>query len=225
MTADRIAAEPPVEGGIRWGYTIHDLDRITKIAIRRRSAYTACDIDERYAVAWHAAVEHLLTADTAPTVRDLTNVAWQAADYETRRTGEHQGYGRTRGDGSRSDGATVKFWAYWESHARITPSPETGIVDRLACAQIWPRLTPAQQQALETLAAVGDYQAAADALGLKYHTFCRRISTGRARFLELWLEGETPAARWRDRRRKTPETQLHSISAHIRKRRRAGVAA
>ena len=222
---DEPATDVNLEGGIKWGYTLHDLDRIARIAIQRRSAYSACDVDERYAVAWHAAVEHLLTADEPPTVRGLTNIAWNAADYETRRTGEYRGHGRSRGDGSRSDGATVKFWAYWESHARITPSPETGIVDRIACNQIWPRLTPAQQQALETLAAVGDYQQAADALGLKYHTFCRYLSTGRARFIELWLEGETPAGRWRDRRRTTPETQLHSISAHIRKRRRSGVAA
>ena len=99
------------------------------------------------------------------------------------------------------------------------------MVERLAVGQIWPLLTPGQREALETLAATGDYQAAADALGLSYHTFCRRLSAGRARFLGLWLEGETARRGWRDRRRTAPETQLHSVSAHIRKRRRAGVAA
>jgi len=95
----------------------------------------------------------------------------------------------------------------------------------MALAQIWPRIPAHQQEALHALAAHGDYQAAADALGLKYHTFCKRIKLAREQFLRLWLEGETPRRGWRDRRRSTPETQLHSVSQYIRKRRRAGVAA
>lgn len=225
MTTHQPATDPAPEGGIKWGYTLHDLDRLTRTAIRRRAAYSACDTDERYAVAWHAAVEHLLTTDTPPTLRDLTNIAWRAADTDTRRTGEYRGHGRARGDGSRSDGATVRFWAYWDTATRTTPSPETGIVDRLACAQIWPRLTPSQQQALETLAAVGDYQQAAAALGLSYQTFCRRLSTGRARFLALWVEGETPTGRWRDRRVQAEDGKRQSMSSTLRRRRRAGVAA
>jgi hypothetical protein len=210
---------------IAHGYTLTDLDQLTRIAIQRRSAYAVCDAEERYAAGWHAAVELLLTAPEPPTRHDLIRAAWDSADHETRRTGEHRGAGRSRGDGSRSDGATVKFWAYWEDTARVAHSPETGVVDRLAHTQIWPHLTPAQQQALAALAALGTYQAAADALNLKYPTFCRYVSSGRARYLALWLEGETPRRGWRDRRRATAETQFRSVSAHIRKRRRAGVAA
>lgn len=210
---------------ITHGYTLTDIHQLTRTAIHRRSAYSACDADERYAAGWHAAVELLLTTEEPPTRHDIIRAAWDAADHETRRTAEHRGAGRTRGDGSRSDGTTVKFWAYWDSNTRTTPSHETGIIDRIALGQIWPRLTESQRQALTALATLGNYQAAADTLGLDYYAFCRRISTARARYLALWLEGETPRRGWRDRRRTTPENQLHSISAHIRKRRRAVVAA
>jgi hypothetical protein len=207
------------------GYTMRDLDQLTRIAIQRRSAYAACDIDERYAAGWHAAVDLLLTSEQPPTRRDLIHAAWESADHETRRTGEHRGHGRSRGDGSRSDGATVRFWAYWDTDSHTTPSPENGIVDRIALAQIWPQLTPGQQQALTALATMGSYQAAADAIGVNYQAFCRRIFTARSRYLALWLEGETPAGRWRDRRIQTEGGKRQSASAHMRRRRRSGAAA
>jgi len=203
------------------GFTLRDLDQITRTAIQRRSAYYACDIDERYAAGWHAAVELLCTSTEPPTRHDLIRAAWDAADYETRRTAEHRGVGRSRGDGSRSDGATVKFWAYWN---HITPSPEAAIIERTALSQIWPRLTPGQQAVLQALAAHDDYDLAAAALSMSRVTFYQAIHKARRRFLALWLEGETPRRGWRDRRRTTPQTQLRSVSAHIRKRRRAGVA-
>lgn len=204
------------------GYTLRDIDQITRTAIQRRSAYSACDTDERYAAGWHAAVELLCTSTEPPTRHDLIRAAWDSADHETRRTAEHRGVGRSRGDGSRSDGATVKFWAYWN---HTTPSPEAVIIERTALSQIWPRLTPGQQTVLQALAAHDDYDLAAAALGMTRATFYQAIHKARGRFLALWLEGETPRRGWRDRRHTAPQTQLHSVSAHIRKRRRAGAAA
>jgi hypothetical protein len=207
------------------GRTMRSLDQLTRVAIRITSAYSAIDTDERYAAGWHAAVELLLTTDDPPTASDIITAARWAADTHTRRTAENRGHGRPRGDGSRSDGAAPRYWAYWDTSTRVTPSPETGITDRIALTQIWPHLTPAQQQALTALAALGDYQRAADALGLSYHTYCRRLSAGRARFLALWLEGETPAGRWRDRRVQTEGGTRQSMSASIRRRARAGATA
>jgi len=62
------------------------------------------------------------------------------------------------------------------------------------------------------LATFNTYQAAADALGVQYQAFARRIRMARRRFFALWHEGETPSGMWRyDRRqdrtvgfRKTP---------------------
>lgn len=210
--------------GIRWGWTLHHIDRAVRAGIHRNSAYAACDTDERYAAGWHAAVELLYTADEPPTRGDLSRAAWYAADHDTTRAAEHRGHARSR-EATYTGRTDMPRWhAYWQTIARHTASPEEPVVERLALAQVWPRLTPGQQAALLALAAHGDYQAAADARGLSRGAFYRQVGAARHRVLALWWEGETPRRGWRDRRRTTAETQLHSISAHIRKRRRATAA-
>ncbi|MEU1787063.1 hypothetical protein ABZ553_14560 [Streptomyces sparsogenes] len=212
---------PRRDDGIRWGWTLADLDEVVRRAIGRTHQYRACDADERYAAGWHAAVELLYTAAEPPRSRDLYCAAWRAADYLTTRTAEERGIGRSRGDSYTGRVDVPKWHAYWNTVARHTASPEEPIVERTALAQIWPRLHPRYQTALQALAAHGDYQAAADSLGLKYYTFCAQIRHARNAVLALWWEGETPRRGWRDVRRTAPETQLHSVSAYIRKRRRA----
>ena len=210
---------------IVYGYTLRHLDTLVRIGIHQRAAYIGVDEDERYAAGWHAAVELLYSSDERPTSTALIRAARDAADYHTRRTAEHRGHGRPRGDMSRSDGAMPRFWAYWDRESRVTHSHENGIVDRLALRQIWPRLKPDHQEALRTLAALEDYHAAADMLGLRYHTFCRRVWLARNAFFRLWLEGETPARRWRDRKVQTPGGKRQSMSSHLRRRARSGAAA
>lgn len=204
---------------LRHGYTLAALDQLVRTGIMRNPWYAAVDTDERY-----AAVELLYTSDQPPTPQDMIRCAWYAADDLTRRDGEHRGVPRARGENYTGRTDLPRFHAYWTTISRHTASPEEPVVERTALAQIWPRLTPGQQAALSALAAHGDYQAAADALGLSRAAFYRLVSTGRRRVLALWWEGETPRRGWRDRRRVTAETQLHSISAHIRKRRRASAA-
>lgn len=225
--APEAAADPGPgrDNGIRWGWTLADLDEVVRRAIGRTHQYRACDADERYAAGWHAAVELLYTGTEPPSSRDLYCAAWRAADYLTTRTAEERGVSRSRGDGYTGRVDVPKWHAYWNTVARHTASPEEPIVERTALAQIWPRLHPRYQTALQALAAHGDYQSAANSLGLKYHTFHAQVRHARNAVLALWWEGETPRRGWRDRRATTEPTQLHSISAHIRKRRRAGVAA
>lgn len=225
--AEETTASPGADrnDGIRWGWTLTDLDEVVRRAIGRTHQYRACDADERYAAGWHAAVELLYTAAEPPSSRDLYCTAWRAADYLTTRTSEERGVGRSRGDAYAGRIDVPKWHAYWNTVARHTASPEEPIVERTALAQIWPRLQPRYQTALQALAAHDDYQAAADSLGLKYYTFCAQIRHARNAVLALWWEGETPRRGWRDVRRTVPETQLHSVSAYIRKRRQAGVAA
>lgn len=219
------AAGPGRDDGIRWGWTLTDLDAVVRRGISRTHQYRACDADERYAAGWHAAVELLYTATEPPDAPDLYRAAWRAADYLTTRTAEERGVPRSRGDAYTGRTDVPKWHAYWTTVVRHTASPEEPVVERTALAQIWPRLQPRYQTALQALAAHGDYQAAADSLGLKYYTFCAQVRHARNAVLALWWEGETPRRGWRDVRRAVPETQLHSVSAHIRKRRRAGVAA
>jgi hypothetical protein len=202
---------------LRFGYTLQRLDHLVWIAITRRIAYADIDPEERYAAGWHAAVELLYTADEAPTTDELIYAAWSAADHDTARTAAHRGHGQ--------DGEMPKFWAYWNRETLITRSPEGLVVDRLALAQIWLRLAPTHREALETLAALGGYRASADALGLSYQAFVLRIQRARRSFLRLWLEGETPGPRWRDRRIQTPGGKRKSLSHHVRRRARSGAAA
>jgi hypothetical protein len=204
---------------IRHGYTLQQVDVLVRRGILRNPWYQAIDVDERYATGWHAAVELLYTSDAPPAPRDLTHAAWYAADKWTCRDAEQHGIGRSRGESYTGRTDVPRFHAYWSR--RAAGAVDEPVVERVALAQIWPQLKPAYQDALQALAAYEDYQAAADALGLKYNTFCARIREARNRFDELWLEGETPRKRWRDRRIQTPGGQRSSLSAHIRKRRRS----
>lgn len=209
---------------LRHGYTMRDLDRIAHIAISRRGQYAACDTDERYAAAWHAAVETLYTAEEPPARHDLIRAAWDAADAHTTRTGEQRGHARARGETYTGRTDMPRWHAYWETVTRHAASPEEPVVERLALAQIWPQLTPGQQAALHALATHGDYQAAADALCCSRPAFYRQVRLARARVLALWWEGETPRRGWRDRRVQTPGGGRQSASVHIRRRARAGAA-
>lgn len=209
---------------IRHGYTVIDIDQLARLGISMRSAYRGLDDDERYAAAWHAIVEHIYTVDTWPSGRELITVAASAADAISGRSLEQQGVPRRRGENYAGRTDMPKFHAYWETISRHTASPELHVVERTALVQIWPRLNDWQQAALHALALYDDYQAAADALGLRLSTFYRQVRLARAAVLALWWEGETPRRGWRDRRAKTPPTQLKSVSSRIRRRRRAGVA-
>lgn len=208
---------------IQHGYTLREVDILVRRGIVRNAWYQGIDRDERYAIGWHAAIELLYTAEAAPKPWDLMNATWRAADNWTGRDGTEHGVPRQRGDSYTGRDDMPKFWAYWA--LRTVGGVDEPVVERLALAQIWPRLKPDHREALQALAAYEDYAAASDALGLKYHTFCARIRLARLRFDELWMEGETPRKRWRDKRVQTPDGQRASLSVHIRKRRAARAAA
>jgi hypothetical protein len=70
--------------------------------------------------------------------------------------------------------------------ARVTPGPEERVVDRVAVAQIWPRLRPLHQQVPAALAAHEDYGRAAAALGKSRKTFTTQVGQARRAFLDLW---------------------------------------
>jgi len=209
---------------VRHGYTMRDLDRLARAAITRNPWYAAADADERYAVAWHTIAEALTVADEPPAAHDLIRAAWRAADAHTTRTGEQRGHSRARGEHYTGRTDMPRWHAYWETITRHTASPDELVVERLALAQIWPRLTPAHQQALWTLAMLGDYQAAADAVGCSRATFYARVRHARSHVLRLWWEGETPRRGWRDRRVQTIGGGRQSTSVHIRRRARTGAA-
>jgi hypothetical protein len=180
MTADTPVAH---------GYTLRDLEQLTRTVLRMDRWYVAGDLDERYNAVWCGIVERLLTAEEPPTRRELLNAGTRANDA---RVLDEM---RTHGRSTHVVGQPMpRFHAYW--CPANPPSPETGVVERLATQQIWPRLTPRQQQALTALAALEDYQAAADHLGVTPGTYNVLGSTARRRFLAWWHEGEAPSRVW-----------------------------
>jgi len=181
------------------GYTAADIDNLARktLAVDR---WHAGDIEERRAAVRFAIVEYLCTAGEQPTPRDLVTVGLRASDRHVTRELHHHGWDID--DLSAGAGAMVGFQRYWQ--ASPSGSPERRIVEREALNQIWSQLTPRQQQALNTLAAAGDYAAAATALGIADGTFRVLISQARRRYLTWWHEGEQPSRTWR--------TDRHSYS-------------
>lgn len=185
MTADTPVAH---------GYTVRDIEHITRLVLRLDRWYTAADGEERYDAVWFGIVEHLLTAAEPPTRNELLRAGTEASDARVK--DEMRTHGRdTRVIGRRMP----RFYAYWRPSN--TPGPENGVVDRLAVQQIWPLLQPRQQQALTALAATGDYERAAAVLGVTLGTLSVLISGGRRRFYAWWHEHEEPSRQWRTDRR------------------------
>ncbi|MEU8892953.1 hypothetical protein [Streptomyces sp. NPDC048442] len=179
------------------GYTLDDLHHLSRHVVHSDSWHTAGDIEERYDAAWYALVEYLLAAAEPPTRRDLFQAGRRGRDASIRQDQQAHGYNHHRpGNGTRP-----RFEQYWTTAAAHRPPPEERIIDQYALAQIWPRLTPRQQQALTALAATGDYRQSAVALGVAQSTFHVLLSTARKRFFALWHEGEQPSRMWGTDRR------------------------
>ncbi|MFI9176154.1 hypothetical protein [Streptomyces lincolnensis] len=181
-------------GHVRHGYTLKDIEHLTRLTLRMDRWYTASDIDERYDAVWFAIVEQLLTAEEPPTRKALLDAGTQASDARVR------DQMRTHGRCTLNTGQPMpRFHAYWNpAHA---PSPEPRVIERHALAQIWPLLRPSEQRALTALAMTGDYEEGAAAVGVATSTFQVQISTARRRFFKAWHEHETPSRIWRTDRR------------------------
>jgi DNA-binding CsgD family transcriptional regulator len=176
---------------LRHGYLLEDLQQIARTAAHTAWAKSS-DFDDRFEAAWSGVVDHLYSAREAPSRHDLMRAGWDAVGRYV--AGELHHHGRPR-DGSFHATGT-RFQAFWWSQSEPTPSPEGRVVERTALAQILPRLTPRQREALFALAAHDDYALAAQALGMSYRSFYTQIWNARRRFLELWHEGEEPSHLW-----------------------------
>lgn len=174
------------------GYTVTAIDSAARTALNA-DRWNAGDLDDRYAAIRFAIVEHLCTADTPPTRHDLVAVGLRASDRHVEREMHHHGWDRS--DLAAGGGAMTGFQRYWTTSP--TPGPEKQVVDRLARAQIWSQLTDRQRQALEAMAASGDYRLAGQALSLDANSYGNLLSAARRRFLAWWHEGEEPSRVWR----------------------------
>jgi len=165
-----------------------DIDHAAAIAVRVDMRMPGSR-DERWELAWSAAAEHWCATRGLASRRDLVAAALDAMTTEAKAGISHHGVSARHGGGAMS---APRFVAYWTVPA--TPVEER-VDESLTLAQIWPRLTRPEQDAV-TAAAVLSPREAAAALGVPYGTFSRHLAEARARFLRLWHEGERPSRLW-----------------------------
>lgn len=180
----------------RHGYTLDHLHHIARRAVSASIA-RAMNYTDRLEAAWFGVIEHLYTSDERPSPLALVQAGEAAISRMIRNEHHHYGYaGRDTYAGPES---AVNYQRYWWTTP--TPSPENRVVDHVSLWQIWERLSDKHREVLATLSAVGDYQTAADHLGITVGTFNVHVSKARNAFFELWHEGEEPSRVWGTDRR------------------------
>ncbi len=183
---------PASDAQLRHGYTVSQVRALSLALVTRQTWYQSIDFDQRLEVAWHAIIEHIYTSDQPPDKSAVLRAAAHAVGQDVQQL--HRFYGRNTHD--RYAGTVAGFYRYWQPAASPCPSPETAVIDRIALAQIWPRLRPEHQKVLAALTVYDDYGLAAAALGISRTWFTTRLSQARREFLTLWHEGEPPSRPW-----------------------------
>lgn len=212
---------------VKHGYTVACIHGIARLAVHTAGAM-ASDWHERYDTAWSAIVEHLYSAEHWPPHHDLVR-AGQLAVWDTiSDVWHHHGYYKAKTIGSAAGpGSSPAFQTYWWDIAGgVSKSFERRLVERHAVPQIMAMLIPRHRKVIVALAVHGDYQKAAEALGMPYVTFKGYVASARRRFFELWHEGEAPSRIWGvDRRAGTKAgTRRRGGTALEAARRRRGAA-
>jgi hypothetical protein len=203
------------ETRLRHDYTLESLNRLVHFAARRALWHRGMEFSERFETTWSAMAECLYTSDEPPSVSELIQAGLNAVRDDAESHSRFLGHNTD----DRYAGTRPRFEAYWRHVAQPAHSMEDAIIDRLALAQIWPRLRPIHREALAALATHGDYTQAAHALDKSYGNFKSLISSARREFLALWHEGETPSRPWVRDRRAVKGTDMHTLTYFLRNRR------
>jgi hypothetical protein len=208
MTRDHAGPPPawaaPAGTEVLHGYTLDRLQALARIAAGTAWSQAA-DYDSRLENAWYGIAAHLAAASEPPLPRDLVEAGRTEIDGTASADARQHGRARParRHPGDRyGDGLAPRFRTFWWDQSLPVPSCENRVVERLALAQIWPRLSQRHREALAALAALEDYDLAAAAMGITRGTFNVHVSRARREFLALWHEHEQPSRPWgTDRRR------------------------
>lgn len=190
------AWEPPADvHSLRFGYNLADIDVFAKAACRRAYAARALEFRYRYETAWSAIAHALYTSDAPPAPDELVATGAHAINDEAR------AQRHLAGISDQTWQPAPGYERYWIGSARVTPSPESRIVDRLALWQIWEQLSDRHRTVLKAQAAFPDPDQAAASLEVGYGTYTDWLSQGRRAFLQAWHQGEKPSRLWRHSRR------------------------
>jgi hypothetical protein len=201
---------------LRFGYTLGDVAAATTSALQR-SGPMGSGYAERYEVAWPGVVEHLYSAETAPTFWELAFAGQQAIRAWLTQNAHAHGVGPRRGRDHNPDMPRAAM--YWLD-IHTVPSPENSVVERLALTQSLAQLPADEREALLATAAHGSGSAAARALGVEERRFNKVVTRARRAVEASWLAGETPVRRALRPRRTNGLRPCGTASAYIRHRRR-----
>lgn len=203
-----------LRGYERHGYTPNDLYELAKHAVVTDHIRPSINWGERVDAAYCAMTEAVWSSVEPVSARELVFIGRAASSNVIAEDMRHHGVDKRAG---RFGEERVNFARFWVDLPG--DSTEDRIVNRTSLAQIWPLLKPNHQEALTALAVYGDYQRAADALGLRYYTFCARVRHGRLTFLSHWHEGEMPSTTWGNDRRRGRETSRTAVRVLAHRRR------
>lgn len=174
-----------------WGYTMADVDNLAWGAIKRNPRAAFIDTEERYAAAWHAIVVALYDNDDSPTFHELLMAGLRALDEMRKEEAHH--HGRAAGT---HNGEAPNFVTYWRAQEQPSDGFSDHLTEVLALPAVLGVLTPEQYEAITTLAMYdNDITAAANALGLTYGRFYKRVHAARRKIKEAWFGDETPIQR------------------------------
>jgi hypothetical protein len=183
---------------LRHGYTLANLHELARLAVHTIGPM-GMDYHERYDLAYSDIATHLYSVEEPPQRHELVRVGQTAIYAVVHDYRRHHGFYKHKtigGEaGSGSSPAFAKFWTTPRS-----PFEET-LIDRFTVRQIFPELTERQREAFEALAALDNYRAAAEALGIAPQTYRALLGRARAEFFALWHEGEIPSKPWGTDRR------------------------
>lgn len=189
---------------VRHGYTLHDIDQMTRAAIVA-DRLRAMPIEHRRDIAWEAIVLALFEAEHPPHRGSLIQEGWKAIYRHVRDGIRQRGYSDDR-DWSSDEPNRPRFLMFWGSG--VTPSHEDRVVERLATGQVLNVVDGPYRDAVLALAAQGDYLRAADSLGINYKALVARMGVARKRIDAAWFGDESPARRRTDRRVESHSSEL-----------------
>ncbi|MBV9853121.1 MAG: hypothetical protein JOY82_01165 [Streptosporangiaceae bacterium] len=194
-----------------------DLYALARKAARTAAGRQVFSREECFDIAWEAIAEKFCSSGGLP-AGELVQAGMDAIRAEYAELRHHHGIpkGFTSRDGTKRE----RYVTYWYFHAGVTNSHEDKVVDSIALAQIWPKLTVTQREAIAALARHRDITSAARSLGKSHATFRSQLRQARKLFFALWHEHEKPSRKWMSDRPANPERRQLTISTNLRRRRK-----
>lgn len=182
------------------GWTLAELHSLA-VSSALSNRWLVSDFQVRYEAAWDGITDSILSAESPPSRRDLQAAGKGAVSRSMLKDFCHT-YGVADRDLTAGIGSAPRFAAYW--FERHVDGFAERVAERVAVGQVMAALPEKHARTLETLAAVTDYQAAADAAGISRKAFAFRAQQAARAFEALWYSPETPPSARRRPRRYSP---------------------